>query len=513
MPQPLREGTAVWDRSIRVRSDRVVGVLGDVQTPPAGMPMDRAPAADAAVPAPLAGVLAERGVQVQAVIPLDRLGARSGATAQARGEGGATDQTGADGGVTDRTRGDGGLAGPALEITVPRPVTAEVQVLLEVDATGVLRWHLPLTPSGPLAGADRGTETVFRVPISQIPVPAAPDAPADRGIVAIGVRKVLHLLRFRLRTVGELAGQALVTWWERRYRPYGLAVVRPDTLGNTIDGQAPSADDWAMLAGGPALLLMHGAFDRARSAFLGLAQSGALAQLHHSYGGRILAFDHPTLHLDPTANARQFVDTVPAGTRLVVDVLAHSRGGLVGRCLQRELDQRPNIAVRRMVHVATPNAGTPLASGRRIEQFIDALTNVLSLFPDDAVAVPLEGIVEVVAQLAQGVRDGLDGLTAMDPDGRFLAGLNAPISDASVCHAITTDFEPRPGSLPARALDTVTDLIFGAANDLVVPTKGVYDAGRYKIAEPLTIPVDQMVSHNTFFRNRMVQQYLFEWLK
>jgi len=493
MPQPLREGAAVRDRSIQVRSDRVVGVLGDVQTPPVGESMDRAPAAGAVVPAPLAGVLDGRGVQVQAVIPLDQLGTR--------------------GGAADQAWGDGGAGGPGLEITVPRPVTAEGQVLLEVDATGVLRWHLPLTPSGELAGADRGTETVFRVPISQTSVPAEPDADADRGIVAIGVRKVLHLLRFQLRTVGRVAGQTLVSWWEGQYRPYGLAVVGPDTLGNNIDNRTPSAAEWATLAEGPALLLVHGTFDRARSAFHRLAPD-TLAQLHHNYGGRILAFDHPTLHLDPAANAQEFVDTVsraPAGTRLTVDVLAHSRGGLVGRCLQRALDQHPNITLRRMVHVATPNAGTPLVSGRRMEQFIDALTNVLSFVPYDTVVVPLEGIVEVVTQLAQGVRDGLDGLTAMDPDGKFLAGLDAPIGDPRSCYAITTNYEPQHG-LPSRALDTVMDLIFGVANDLVVPTQGVYDARRYKVAEPLIVPGDQMVSHNTFFGNNMVQQRLLEWL-
>jgi hypothetical protein len=374
----------------------------------------------------------------------------------------------------------------------------------------VLRWHLPLTPSGQPEGADRGTETVFRVPIAQIPVPAEPGAPADRGIVAVGVRKALHLLRFQLRTVGRVAGEALVTWWERRYRPYGLAIVGPDTLGNKIDNLAPSAAEWAMLAEGPALLLMHGTFDRARSAFHGLTHE-VLAQLHHGYGGRILAFDHPTLHVDPAANARQFIDTVPAGTRLTVDVLGHSRGGLVGRCLQRALDQHPSIAMRRMVHVATPNAGTPLVSGRRIEKFVDALTNVMSFFPDDTVAVPLEGIVEVVTQLAQGVRDGLDGLTAMDPDGAFLAGLDAPIGDPGGCHAITTDYEPRRG-VPARALDAVMDLIFRTPNDLVVPTQGVYDARKYKVAEPLIVPADQMVSHNTFFGNHMVQQRLLDWL-
>lgn len=484
MPQPLRAGSAVWDRSIQVRSDRVAGVLGDVQTPSAGVPMDRAPTGDVEVPAPLAGVLAERGVQAEAVIPLDRLGLRGDLAEQNR----------------------------ALEITVPRPAAAEGQVLLEVDATGVLRWHLPLAPAGPLAGADRGTETVFRVPISQIPVPAESDPPADRGIVAVGVRKALHLLRFPLRKAGEQAGEASAAWWERRYRRYGLAVVRPDTLGDPIDDQMPSAAEWAMLAEGPALLFLHGTFDRARSAFRGLAQSDALAQLYRGYCGRILAFDHPTVHLDPTANARQFVETVPASTRLTVDVLAHSRGGLVGRCLQRALDQHPNIRVRRMVHVATPNAGTALVRGRRVEQFLDVLTNILSLFSDDKVAIPLEGIVEVVTQLAQGVRDGLDGLTAMDPDGPFLAALDAPVGDPSECHAIATNYEPQRGSLPARALDAVMDLVFGVTNDLVVPTIGVYDAGQYKVAQPLIVSPDQMVSHNTFFKNRMVQQRLVEWL-
>ena len=85
-----------------------------------------------------------------------------------------------------------------------------------------------------------------------------------------------------------------------------------------------------------------------------------VTSIHRAYDGRTMAFGHPTIAISPHENAKWFVDQIPDGTRLSLDILAHSRGGLVARELAQVLSSR-KVDVRRIVFVGTPNAGTPLA--------------------------------------------------------------------------------------------------------------------------------------------------------
>jgi hypothetical protein len=174
---------------------------------------------------------------------------------------------------------------------------------------------------------------------------------------------------------------------------------------------------------------------------------------------------------------------------------------------------RPAPVVRRLVHVATPNAGTVLASKDRLESLLDVFTNLFSLLPDETVSVAVEGVLEVVKQVATGVLGGLDGLAAMDPQDASLRHLNDATPSPGVnVYAVTSDFEPAQASLAVKALDLVVDPLFGAANDLVVPTQGVYRAGSYVVDEPFLVPAASAVSHTRFFRDAEVRRRLAAWL-
>jgi hypothetical protein len=57
---------------------------------------------------------------------------------------------------------------------------------------------------------------------------------------------------------------------------------------------------------------VHGTFSRGRSAFGGIAaDTELLVELDRRYEGRVLVFDHPTLHVSPEANVRWLLERLP----------------------------------------------------------------------------------------------------------------------------------------------------------------------------------------------------------
>src|SRR5215475_14059249 len=217
---------------------------------------------------------------------------------------------------------------PAVELTVDAPPDGEGQVILEVDAAGVVSWHWAAPAEQVAGGVRAGLEQVFRIPVRQLDVPGdGPPGEADRGLFGIGTKKLLQLLRYPVERVAGAAGRLLVAAWESRYRPYRLS--RLDAPGRPL-----GRDDLRTLSGLPTLLLVHGTFSTCGSAFDGMLRDAAfLARMRDRYGSRVLLFDHPSLHVDPAANARWLLEQLPPEAELVLDVVAHSRGGLVARAL------------------------------------------------------------------------------------------------------------------------------------------------------------------------------------
>jgi hypothetical protein len=505
MPDFQRDDVLDLEYGVRVRSVGVGGRVAEVQRGPADGrpvrdadpgPLDERLAADGLpedAAAVLAGAAGDAGMRRQLTVPLDDL--VSPAT------------------PSGATRGDDDT--PHLEIDVPAPAEDEGQVVLEVDSTGVVHWHVSESAAAG-GGTDRaGPVQTFRIPIEQVDVPTGR---SDRGFLGYGLRKVLHVIRFPVEAVAAHAGELAVGWWERRQRPYGLGLVQPDTFTKAIDGDGVPTGRLAQLADKPFLLLIHGTFSRGRSGFRGIAADAELLKtLCTRYQDRVLVFDHPSVHLSPEANARWLLERLPDHRPLTLDVVTHSRGGLVARQLMEAAPAhatgRPAPVVRTLVHVATPNAGTTLASKDRLGDLLDVFSNLLSLLPDETVSVAVEGVLEVVKQVATGVLGGLDGLAAMDPEADSLRDLNDTASATGTrVHAVATDFKPSKGSLAIRALDLVVDPLFGLANDLVVPTEGVYKAGSYLVDEPFVVPASSQVTHTTFFRDADVRARLSGWL-
>lgn len=309
--------------------------------------------------------------------------------------------------------------------------------------------------------------------------------------------------------------KAAISQWELHNRPHRVRNFLPDNNNDL------SVADWHRLASGRALLYVHGTFSTAQAGF---GELTARSELAARYGGRVFAFDHPTLSVSPLENAEWFFKQRPPGLELNLDIICHSRGGLVSRCLggQSATWQVPadQFRVQRLVMAGVPNMGTQLVNADHMVHYLDRLTTCLDKFPDSGVGVVLEGVLTLVKILGHAALEVLDGLQAMAPGAPFLHSLDkTPIPD-STTYGIGSDFEPKDFGLQAafcRIADAMADRIFGdAANDLVVPDDGMYSwGGKRQILEEnyLYFTREQGVAHTRYFNQPETANTLLEWLK
>lgn len=416
----------------------------------------------------------------------------------------------------------------ALELEVPDLGPLRGQVALLSDEAGVLSWHYPQgrTPgAADSAARGAGGRVVFVVPrrvATGAPAGGAERGPAERSLVTVIGKKVLTVFVYPI--LEDLVGKAalvLAERWERDHRPTRLRTFDADAYRVPV-GEELGGSDWRRLSTGRSLLFLHGTFTTSHGSFGGLP-TDTMTALSAAYGGRVIALDHPSLSVDPVANARALVDRVRAagaGTSLDVDVLAHSRGGLVARALLAQGDGP--VHVRRTVFVGTPNGGTPLADPGRLGSCVDRVTALLNLVPPGpwtAVLDTLESVLEVVKILGQGALAGLPGIASMDPRGRFLRTLGSARPDVERLYAVDADFEPT-GSLAALwwLPDTAVDRVFGNRhNDAVVPTDGVGTVegpGGFVVdrARSLHFDAGDGVWHCSYFTEPRLSTAVVRWL-
>jgi hypothetical protein len=421
-----------------------------------------------------------------------------------------------------RVRAARGEEGLVLE--VPDLGATVGQVVMAIDEDGTVTWHYPETQAGALeTSATRGAGQTKRFVIrtTSPAVTADEDEARTRGLLWGLGKKVLKVLVYPVAdTVLQSAARFFARKWEEKSRPYGVRWFRPDDYRNPAGTPIGDAD-WATLGEGKALLFIHGTFSRSFSGFYGIPPD-TMQELHSRYQGRVFAFDHFTLSHDPERNLVEFLDRKPPSVDLELDLISHSRGGLVARTLSGEtsLGALPRIAVDKSVFVATPNHGTALADAKHMMDFIDRYTSILNVIPPGPHAVVtdiLEAIVTAVKMIGNAALEGLPGLTAMDPDGDFLSKMNAGVPTAARYYGVAADYEPK-GGLASLVSDGVIDRVFNdAANDLVVPTVGVYsgsDDPGFPIPEDrvLEFTTEAAIGHSRYFSHPDTTAALLGWL-
>ena len=414
------------------------------------------------------------------------------------------------------TRGGGG--GDEIVVEVPAPGSGNGQVLLYAAEDGSLSWHLPEIP--PEEVPSRGGESrTYRIP-RQVVAPEA-DGGGQRGLLGALGKKLLKVLVFPLvdPVLGEIGNHFAARYEDKHAR----AALRPFGVEDYTLRDVPDLlpERWPDLASGVSLLMVHGTFSTAQSAFSNLT-TDTVQELQRRYGGRVFALDHHTISVTPSDNIAWLAQHLPAsGDPVTVDVVTHSRGGLVGRALAEraaDLGIGDRIRVRNLVMVAPPNAGTALADKEHISALLDRLTNIAQLLPDNGFLDALDLIVAVVKQVAVGAFGGMDGLMSMNPSGQTLAAFNdSPGAGTATYRVIASNFEPTPGSALARiARDAATDFVFGSTtNDLVVPTDGAWSlpsTAGFPVADPFVLGKDMGVDHSSYFGRADVEAKLLEWL-
>ena len=417
-----------------------------------------------------------------------------------------------DSAVTSRSMAPG-QAG--IEITVPAVGDGWGQMLLVTDENGVASWQLPVTEEGEVDTTRGGSTVTFVVPAYAA---ESTSEGSDRGALGWLGKKVIRVLSFAIDDAVGKVGDFFASKWEEKNRPYSLRRITSETYRENHAGEL-TGEDWEQLGTGRSLLFIHGTFSRASTAFYELTPE-FIDELNERYSGRVFAFDHKTLSEDPTDNGRYFAKNMPDGLDLDVDIVCHSRGGHVSRVLSEGQAELPldgkTLKINQVVFVASPNRGTVLASPKYMGDFVDAHTNILSALPANVVADVLEVIITVVKQLAVGALKGLEGLQSMNPQGDYIKQfLNTGPAIDALYRAIAANFDPTKPEIKPWAKDKLMDWIFKEANDLVVPTEGVYEengAEMFPIDNRLDLGGEDDVHHGNFFGNEKVVAQLREWL-
>ena len=445
---------------------------------------------------PLADALARQDVQTQHVIEIND-------TQEIPGLG--------------ATRGIGARHGEdAIELQVRPPEQGWEQFVVYHDESDVITWHFAPTRSGAKAprAVTRGTEAVAtRTYLIPRRVAPAPREGRTRGIFTSLGKKVIRVVGFKVASL--LIQKGASAWmgrWENEHQPYAVRTFTPE---NYLEPEAPTPD-WNALSGTRSLLFVHGTHTRSHVEFTH-APLDFVKWLYETYEGRVFAFDHPTVSVDPNHNVEWLIESVPRGVELDLDILCISRGGLVARRLAAEQGGPRAIHVGKIVFVASPNAGTPLADPKRLNDFIDSYTNLFNLLPDTPVTIVLESIIGIAKLIAVNALRGLKGVEAMVPDGDYLRELAGRRAGADRHFALASDYEPVEPGLKAFAMDSLIDAFQKEANDLMVPTAGVYEgAGSspfpIRSANRLVFDHSKGVSHSGYIRHPNARAAISRWL-
>jgi pimeloyl-ACP methyl ester carboxylesterase len=405
----------------------------------------------------------------------------------------------------------------AVKIAVPAPTPGYGALLLVHDSTGALNWHTldGVTPSSKVvrlpttatvALVNEGTQE--SAPKVSFTVPARRFATGNEhagllsrlvGLVEHfrfhpsleGASKLLSVVEYPVEHLLGKPGRYWFEKWENNKHPYVIRWFPQE--GNLSAGEPLSPTNWHELAKGPTLLFIHGIFSNCKSGFAGIGDDKTTwPVLRDLYDNRIIGFDHPTASVSPADNAAWFLGQIPK-VNLKLDIMCHSRGGLVARSIADQVPQwgeanGQKLGIDRIVFAATPNGGTQITVADHWVALVNRISSVLTLpakilpAPADAISEILAGLLEVLKLVGVGVALDLPGLEDMCPDSECLKSLGQTASlPRPTYYAAAADFEPGPvlANLFNRLDDmgrvVDTEIFDHVHNDIAVPTDGVWD--------------------------------------
>jgi hypothetical protein len=412
-----------------------------------------------------------------------------------------------------------------------QPTEQAVYVLLQEVHTpdGVIYdWTLPNRPAhtdGPVVLGEESAPAPLVFPLNPVAGPGVPDTPNQQGAskktgpAVLGIEEVVGgaladvVIKRVLQVVKSPIDSALLAT-VRHFEPAPRVLAWHGSF-QPLEG----FDAWrALLPPGRqhrVLLYVHGF-----ASSIAAGGGALLVPQFASHYDAILAYDHPTLGLSPIDNARQLLDMIPDELQLNVDLVAHSRGGLVIRSLVELLDWTPKLHPNRLLTAGSPHAGTLLADPKHWDRLVSmamTLGSWLASIGGGAFWAPklLEFVLKAAAQ---GIFS-LPGLAAMIPSSDFLQQLNAPgvasLNERVPYGAVTSSFainNVAQQGFRQAFMALAVQAFMGEPNDLVVHTASALEID--KISR--TLAPDQQfrttVDHGSYFQNAEVADFVAKQL-
>lgn len=284
------------------------------------------------------------------------------------------------------------------------------------------------------------------------------------------------------------------------------------------------------------LVLVHGTFSEGQSLVDGLRRSPdegrALLAAWRARYDAVYVFDHPTLTVDPVVNAHELAHAL-AHCSATVDLVAHSRGGLVARWWAEALD-KGSARAGRIVFVGSPLAGTGLAAAPNLRKTLDLLANLSAGLGWAAAGVPfLQAALGLFQAFSSAVRVAarapvpdvliglVPGLRAMSRVGNNaeLLALRQRSGPVAERFFVRSNFESERAGWRfwklfrqplQRAKDAGADAIFDGQNDLVVDTGSMSDWTGEKVpkAQLCDFKTSSLVHHTNYFEQRETGAFL-----
>jgi hypothetical protein len=293
------------------------------------------------------------------------------------------------------------------------------------------------------------------------------------------------------------------------------------------------------------LLIVHGTFSLGRGIFEQLnADSNPHGRAFLAWAStqyeHVLSFEHPTLSVSPVLNGLDLARLF-ASVQSPVDVICHSRGGLVTRWWL-EAFEGAKRGPRRVVFVSAPLGGTSLASPVKLREAMNLFTSVGSHLRDvlgiGSAYLPFLNVGTMLAQIvvmATGTLastplsdlffSAVPGLGAMSRVGNQpeLKRLQCGSHDLSAAYyAICSDFRMEDAGwkfwkhfTKLGVAQWGADLIFEQANDLVVDNLSAIELFQGLGLRPdhyLNFPKNGKVYHTNYFTDTDVIGKLRDFL-
>jgi hypothetical protein len=306
--------------------------------------------------------------------------------------------------------------------------------------------------------------------------------------------------------------------------------------------QPPLAPGTPVEVDGHVLLVVHGTFSKCEKLLEDIAAAPdgrAFLDAAGNHYNKIYMFNHPTVSVSPVFNAVELARHF-RGSKAAVDVIAHSRGGLVTRWWL-EVMETELAGPRRAVLVGCPLDGTSLATPKRLRDALSWLTNVQHAIETAtglaSTAIPFLSVVSGLLRIAATVTSVvaktptvdaavslIPGLSAMTRVNLELERLNVKLPKRPEYFAIVSDFDPSPTGLAVwrfiteariRVANAAADLLFQGKNDLIVDTESMtLLAGHCGAANAVNITklydfgTQDLVHHINYFRNKPTLNFI-----